>query len=122
MAKVSLKNVQVSKIFQDGRAAEVVEVFKTRDGEGKQKYTLWFNDAHGLTEGSIVDVDGLLSAKMREFESPTDGTVRYIQLSLNSPRVTVTDSPAKVGHAAVNEVWPQVAGTGQTELLDGAPF
>lgn len=123
VAKVSLKNVQVSRVFQDGRAADVVEVFKTRNGEGKQKFTLWFNDPHGLSEGSIVDAEGLLSARLREFESQTDGTVRYVQLSINNPTVKVTDqAPEKVGHAAVNVVWPDVAGAGQTEILDGAPF
>lgn len=121
MAKVSLKNVQVSRVFQDGKAAEVVEVYQTRNGEGKTKFTLWFNDPHGLAEGSIVDAEGLLSARLREFESPTDGTIRYVQLSVNNASVKVTDAP-KVGHAAVNEVWPQVASAGQTEILDGAPF
>lgn len=121
MAKVSLKNVQVSRVFQDGKAAEVVEVYQTRNGEGKTKFTLWFNEPHGLAEGSIVDAEGLLSARLREFESQTDGTIRYVQLSVNNASVKVTDAP-KVGHAAVNEVWPQVSSAGQTEILDGAPF
>lgn len=125
MARVSLKNVQVSKVFQDGRAAEVVETYTSQGREAKQKYTLWFNEAHGLGEGSIVDVEGLLSAKLREFESETDGTVRFIQLSVNYPTVKVTDvaNVNRVGHAAVNQVWPEVASPGKVEtLVDGAPF
>ena len=120
MARISLKNVQVARVFQDGRAADVVEVFKTRDGEGKQKYTLWFNEPHRLSEGSIIDAEGLLSARLREFESQSDGTVRYVQLSINNPTVRVADTNSpKVGHAAINQVWPEVAGPGQA---DGAPF
>lgn len=121
MAKVSLKNVQVTRVFQEGKAADVIETFKTRDGEGKTKFTLWFREPHGLVEGAIIDAEGLLSARLREFESQTDGTVRYVQLSINNPTVKVADSPV-VGHAAVNEVWPAVAGPGQVETDAGAPF
>lgn len=113
MAKVSLKNVQVARVFQDGLAAEVVEVYNTRDGERKTKYTLWFKDPHGLSEGSIIDAEGLLSARLREFESPKDGTVRFVQLSVNNPTVTVKDSPLS-GVAFLEQT--------ATEISDGAPF
>lgn len=119
MAKVSLKNVQVSRVFQDGNAADVVETYQTRNGEGKTKFTLWFKEPHGLQEGSIIDAEGLLSARLREFESQTDGTVRYVQLSINNPTVKVAESPA-VGQSAVGQVWP--AAGGQPEIIDGAPF
>lgn len=127
MAKVSLSNVQVSRVFsfQGGQAADVIESYKTRDGEGKTKYTLWFTEPHGLQEGAIVNAEGLLSARIREFESPKDGTVRYVQLSLNKPTVSIVQpsSVDKVGHAAVNAVWPGVNGPGKVEpVAENAPF
>jgi hypothetical protein len=121
VAKVSLKNVQVSRVFQDGKAAEVIEQYKTRDGDKKTKYTLWFTEPHGLTEGSIIDAEGLLSARLREFESQSDGLIRFVQISLNNASAKVTQTP-QVGHAAVNQVWPAVASPGQLETDPGAPF
>jgi hypothetical protein len=124
VAIVSLKNVQVSRLFYGDKGVELVERYTAQGKEVEKKYTAWFDQPQTVAVGSIVDVSGMLKVEVKEFQ-PSDKPepVRYAQISLNSPRMTVTDEPTqRVGHAAVNEVWPEVAGPGKIEPLDGAPF
>lgn len=123
MAKVSLNNVQVSRVFWQGKGAQVVETYTTKDGERQTRYALFFDEPHGLSEGSVISVEGLLSATVDEFEKRDGTTGHAVNFKINKPRVSDVQpgSVDKVGHAAVNQVWPQVATPGQPEL-DGAPF
>ena len=125
MAKITLSKVQVSRVFQDGRAAEVIEKYNTANGPKETKYTLWFDEAHGLAEGTVLDVDGLLGARIREFEGRDGKMVQIIQLNVNKPRVGNLESPVmsnKVNEAAILEVW-ETATPGKAEPADqGAPF
>jgi hypothetical protein len=122
VAKVSLNDVQVARVFWDGKGAQVVEKYTTKNGERETRYALFFDQPHGLTEGSLISVEGLLSATVDEFTKRDGSTGHAVNLKLNSPRVSNVQAPEKVGHAAVNQVWPDVAGTGQVEPSDGAPF
>jgi len=121
VAKVSLNDVQVSRVFWEGKGAQVVEKYTTRNGERETRYALFFDEPHGLSEGTILSVEGLLSATVDEFTKRDGTTGHAVNLKLNSPRVFNVDAP-KVGHAAVNQVWPDVAGAGEVEIGDGAPF
>jgi len=90
MALAFLKGALVEKAFTGGRGYAISETFKKQDGsEGKQRYKVWFEEAPDLAEGSRVDVSGLISAKVVEFEG-NDGTVQYAELSLNKARINGT--------------------------------
>ena len=124
MAKVTLLNVQVTKVFWDGKAAEVIEKYKTQNGEGTTRYSLWFKEPHNIPEGSLIDVEGLLSASVDEYDKRDgSGKGHSVSLKLNNPKVSSVDSPVssdKVGVAAITETWPSV-GPG-TQVDESAPF
>lgn len=116
VAFITLKNVQVSRLFWDNKAAEVVERFTVNGSQVEKKYTLWFDDAQTLSQGSIVDVTGVLKAEIRQFQ-PQDKPepVTYVQISVKKPKVTVVE-----GVAAGATLLQQTA----TEIFpdNGAPF
>ena len=121
MAKVTLNQVQVTRVFWEGKGADVVERYTVQGSERSTKYSLFFDEPHGIVEGSIINVEGLLSAEMREWDKSPNGY--YIAYKINKPRVSGVDSPVmsdKVGTAAVTETWPSV-GPG-TQVDDSAPF
>lgn len=123
MAKVSLSKVQVSRVFWQGKGAQVIETYSTRDGERQTRYALFFDEPHGLTEGSIISVEGLLSATVDEYQKRDGTTGHAVNLKINKPTVSNVEpgSLDKVGEDAVTQVWPQAATPGQPEL-NGAPF
>lgn len=87
MALTFIKNGLVEKAFSGGRGYAVSETFKKQDGtDGKQRFKVWFDNAVDIAEGSRVDVSGILSAKVVEFEG-TNGTVQTAELSLNKARL-----------------------------------
>lgn len=124
MAKVTLNKVQVTRVFWDGKGAQVVETYKTQAGERSTRYSLFFDEPHNLPEGAVIDVEGLLSASVDEYQK-RDGTgvAHSVALKLNKPRVSNVDSPTqsdKVGTAAVTETWPSVNPNALVD--DSAPF
>lgn len=124
MAKVTLNQVQVTRVFWEGKGAQVVERYTVQGSERTTKYSLFFDEPHNLAEGSIVNVEGLLSASVDEYDKRDGSGKGYaVALKVNKPRVSNVDSPVmsdKVGAAAVNETWPTV-GPG-TQVDDSAPF
>jgi hypothetical protein len=125
MAKVSLTRVQVTRVFWEGKGAAVVEKYTVQGSERTNRYSLFFNEPHGLPEGAIIDVEGLLSSSVEEY-TKRDGTQGHgVSLKLNNPRVSNVDSPEmsdKIGVAAVTETWPSAA-PGSVEQVDSsAPF
>jgi hypothetical protein len=124
VAKVTLNKVQVTRVFWEGKGAQVVESYKTQAGERSTRYSLFFDDPHGLVEGSVIDVEGLLSASVDEYEKRDGSGVGHsVALKLNKPRVSKVDSPVqsdKVGVAAVTETWPAV--NPNEAVDDSAPF
>lgn len=122
MAKVSLNDVQVTRVFWEGKGAQVVEKYTTKNGERETRYALFFDQPHGLQDGQIINVEGLLSANVDEFTKRDGSTGHAVNLKLNNPQVSKVDAGDKVGHAAINQVWPSVNGAGQVEPGDGAPF
>ena len=87
MAILSLKNVTVKRVFYNGLGAEFVEAFQTRSGEqGEKKYSAFFDEPHGLSEGQVGNVSGLLSVKARLWERDGEPPVPMADIVLNSPR------------------------------------
>jgi len=124
VAKITLNQVQVTRVFWEGKGAQVVERYVTQGSERTTKYSLFFDEAHNLAEGSVVNVEGLLSASVDEYDKRDGSGKGYsVALKVNKPRVTVVDSPVmsdKVGVAAVTETWATV-GPG-TQVDASAPF
>lgn len=84
-------NGTVQRTFFNEKGASIKETFTKRDGtEGAAYYTAFFDEPHGLSEGSTGKFSGLLSVKAREYEK--DGEVKSsIDVVLNSARFEATD-------------------------------
>lgn len=123
MAKISLSKVQVMRVFWEGKGAAVVEKYSTANGDRTTRYSLFFDEPHGLAEGAIIDVEGLLSASVEEYDKREGGKGHSVALKVNKPRVSNVDSPVasnKVNEAAIMETWP-TAVPGQP-VDESAPF
>lgn len=91
MAIVSLKDVKVGRVFYNGAGAEFVESFQKNDGTiGTKKYSAFFDQPHGLSEGDVGNVSGLLSVKARLWERDGEAPVPMADIVLNSPRFEAT--------------------------------
>jgi hypothetical protein len=78
------------------------------------RYTVWFKEYSGLSEGDTVSVSGFLSAKVNTWEK--DGVERHtVELSVNSPRVE--GFPAKGAPVVEAQGWAEV-----TDYNDESPF
>ena len=96
MAYVSIKEAIVKRSFFDGKGASIAEQFTKRDGsEGESYYTLFFNEPHGLADGTkLTKVGGALSTKGRIYD-PEDGEARaVVDVILNNPTFKVAGAPA----------------------------
>lgn len=92
MAILSLKDVRVGRIFYNGLGAEFVESFERNDGTpGEKKYSAFFDTPHGLSEGQVGNVSGLLSVKARLWERDGEPPVPMADIVLNSPRFEAVD-------------------------------
>lgn len=111
MATIEVKGT-ATRIFYENRGVEVVEFFKTRDGEiAQRKYTAWFDKPVGFDLNAEGVFTGLLSAVIEEWKNP-DGTPKMnregkpgqsVKISINgasftpdanSPQRKVLDVPA----------------------------
>ena len=83
----------ITRTFFNGKGAEVTETFKKQDGsEGKSRYSLWFQQPHGLSEGDSGKWSGALSVKVDQCEGNDGNTRQTAKLSLNQARAA-TDAP-----------------------------
>jgi hypothetical protein len=89
MALVSLKDVQVVRVNRSGFGVQVKEADREQGGKTFKgdRFTVWFKESHGLTEGDTVSVSGFLSAKVGEWTDREGNARQSVELSLNSPRV-----------------------------------
>jgi len=104
MAKITLEDVTVTRLNTRGFGVQVKEADREVNGEKYRgdKFTLWFKEFSGLSEGDTVSVSGFLSAKIGKPWTDREGNERTsVELSLNSPRVDgfpskgVEDDPAE---------------------------
>lgn len=129
-------NGTVDRIFQDGRCVKVTES-TTKDGKTyTDRYTAWFEQSPGLTEGQHVNISGFLSVKQGKPWTDRDNNERTsIDVNVNRARVdgdqNGNDQGAAGAPAAQNapeqEPWANVAPVGQVEsqgfTFDGdSPF
>lgn len=95
MAKVNIKEATVDRLITNkGFAASTT--YTDRNGDlRKEKYTVW-TDNTGLEVGDLLDVTGLLSVRVEEFEGD-NGTVRFASVHVNNPTITKInqDGPLK---------------------------
>ena len=84
-------NGTVARTFFEGKGASIYEEFQKRDGStGKSYYTVFFEEPHGLGEGSTGKFSGLLSVRLREYEH--DGQTKHsADAVLNSARFEAVD-------------------------------
>ena len=85
----------VTRIFFEGRGAEVTEAFKKRDGsEGKTRWAAFFDEPHGLSEGDVIEVSGMHGDKVDQWEKEGQ-TMHTIRRTINNARMksAKTDLP-----------------------------
>jgi hypothetical protein len=88
MAIVSLKEVPVTYLNQNGNGVKVTESNESKGRTFTQQYTLWFKDPSGLSVGDIISVSGFLSAKLGKPWTDREGVERQsVELSINEPRL-----------------------------------
>ncbi len=103
MAEITIKDATVTRVNSRGFGVQVKEADRESGGKtfyGK-RFTLWFKEPSGLSEGDTVSVSGFLDAKVSEWEKDGE-TKRGVELSVNSPRVE--GWPAKGSDAPATEV------------------
>lgn len=88
MAEITILNAEVIRLIP-GYGATVTENYKTRTGDtGKNYYTVWTKE--DLAVGDLLNVKGLLSVKLDEFE--TNGEMKYKAVAnVNNPTVQKVD-------------------------------
>jgi hypothetical protein len=103
MAIINLKNVEVTRVNRVGHGVQVTDSNETAGRTYKTRYTVWFTDAHGLREGDVVSVSGILGAKVGDpySDKMTGEQRRSVELSVNPPLdVKVAQAPARAGFEA----------------------
>lgn len=78
---------KVTRTFYNGKGAEIAETFTAGGKEITKRWTAWFDQEHGLTEGAEVEVSGIHSDEVDQWEDK-QGEVRHsVKRSLNKARV-----------------------------------
>jgi len=83
MAEVTIKGA-VDRVFYDNKGFNVVEKFKTKTGEGSQRYTIWFTEPQTVAVGDVITVKGLLGNKIAEFTGNDGNQKQIVELSVNN--------------------------------------
>jgi len=87
MAYVTVKG-SVTRTFFEGRGAEVTEKFKRRDGsDGSTRWSIFFDEPHGLSEGDVIEVSGMHGDKVDEWQNRDGETVHSVKRTLNKARL-----------------------------------
>lgn len=103
---------KVTRTFYNGKGAEIAETFTAGGKEITKRWTAWFEGEHGLAEGQEVEVSGLHSDEVDEWEK--EGQVRHsVKRSLNKARVK--------GGSSAPTAEPDVWGT-SVPGSDSVPF
>jgi FKBP-type peptidyl-prolyl cis-trans isomerase (trigger factor) len=92
MATVTIKNATVTRIIPNYGFKAAVEVPLKSGDTKKETYTVW-TDAT-VREGDVVSVNGLLSAKVEEFEGRDGKTVRYAAIHVNNAKIETAEANA----------------------------
>ena len=112
MAITSIKDGVVSRVNRQGYGVQVSEEYEVDGKVRSTKWTVWFKEPHGLQVGDRISVSGFHSDKVGEFEDETGQIKRYVERSLNAPRIADTRPGAgslvesTFGASLVNESAP----------------
>jgi len=89
MAIIQLKDVAVTRINGKGNGLVVTESTTVGEREYVTKFTVWFEEPHGLVVGDVVSLSGFLSAKVGDPWTGRDGMERRsVEFAVNKPRIT----------------------------------
>jgi hypothetical protein len=123
MAKVSIENAMVERVFWEGKGAAVVEKYTVQGQERNRRWSLFFDEPHGLQEGVVLSVQGLFSDKPEAYEKKDGTTGVSSNLTVNKPVIQISEPSQvsnKIGAAAITEVWPSA--TPGKAVDESAPF
>ena len=119
MAKVVLQNVHVGRVFDvrgSTSGASVEERYQDRNGNDRvTRYALFFDEAHGLNVGDVINVEGLLSASVDNYVKQDGSAGQSVSLKVNKPKVS-TSGDASKGVAQLEQMANEIF------TADGAPF
>ena len=90
MAIIKIKDATVTRVNRTGYGVQVTEPEKQSNGRTYKgdRYTIWFTQPSGLTEGDKVSISGFLATKVGEPWTDRDGNQRTsVELSVNNPRI-----------------------------------
>lgn len=117
MAFINIEGT-ISRVFYNGKGAEVTESFKKRDGsEGTKRYTLWFQNEHGLSEGSTGKFSGLLGVEVDEWTDKENQIRHTAKVSVNNARIDTGRGSPQQPSAPADEPWSASA-----SLSSDTPF
>lgn len=96
---------EVTRVFFDGRGAEVTEQYEIRGEARKTRWAAFFESPHGLEVGQQVEVSGLHGDKLDEWPDRDDPAVtrRSVKRTLNRARIVGEVTPA--GGAWEHDPW-----------------
>lgn len=115
MAKIAIENATVTKILsQKGFWCEETHTTKSGD-EKKDKFTVWCNAEDIPGEGSLVNVNGIPSAKAESFTDQMGNQITYGRIHVNFPKITLLEAPKEPTVHQAPENW-------STALSQEAPF
>jgi hypothetical protein len=84
----------VTRTFHNGRGAEITESFTVKDKEIKKRWTAWFEQEHGLSEGDVVEVSGMHGDEVDEWLDKEQQKRHSVKRSLNKAKIKGSAAPA----------------------------
>ena len=119
MAIIQLKDVAVTRVNGTGNGLVVTESKTVGDREYVTKFTIWFDQPHGLVVGDVVSLSGVLSAKVGEPWRGRDGNERRsVEFALRFPRIAPV-KPHNGPSGAVRTFTATNLGTGEVRTSQG---
>ena len=99
MAFISIEGEITRSFFQD-KGFEVTETYNTKDGERKNRYTLWFNEPQQLQVGDTGVFSGTLSTKIDSYTNKDGEQKQVVVVSVNNAKWKVAAKSAPVAAPA----------------------
>lgn len=105
MAQIEVKGEVVGLVF-DNKGLQIIERFKTKNGEGVQRYTAWLDAPTNIPVGSKVTAKGLLSAQLGNYRNKDGEEKSVVNLSINFATVLVDGEVPQPLFTATHESVP----------------
>lgn len=125
MASIIIRNAKVER-FIGRKGFSCSTSYTTKDGSEKKEYfTVWSDDLNHISEGQHIDIRGLISARIEEWEDKQSGELRRkAAIHVNQPKITPPKSEDYAGYdegravqAQLTDVWPEAK-----PITEEAPF